>query len=133
MRMVMARVLPVPAPASTHTGPLGAMTTSRCSGSRPSSSRRAPSMRGILTEPADVGVQDRPASWRSHGRRAVGSAGSRPYPGHMAGKQDKAATKEAAKARRAERRARRGQIFEAFKMQRREDKALVPLMIGVFL
>ncbi|GAA3889112.1 DUF4191 domain-containing protein [Saccharothrix violaceirubra] len=47
----------------------------------------------------------------------------------MAGKQDKAAAKEAAKARRAASKARRSQIFEAFKMQRREDKALVPLML----
>ncbi|MGM1063994.1 DUF4191 domain-containing protein [Saccharothrix sp. Mg75] len=51
----------------------------------------------------------------------------------MAGKQDKAAakaaSKEAAKARRAASKQRRGQIFEAFKMQRREDKALVPLML----
>jgi Domain of unknown function (DUF4191) len=52
----------------------------------------------------------------------------------MAGKQDdKAAAKEAARARRAESRARRSQIFEAFKMQRREDKALVPLMLAVVL
>ncbi|GAA2670487.1 MULTISPECIES: DUF4191 domain-containing protein [Actinosynnema] len=51
----------------------------------------------------------------------------------MAGKQDKAAAKEAAKARRAESRAKRGQIFEAFKMQRREDKALVPLMLLALL
>ncbi|MFC6093782.1 DUF4191 domain-containing protein [Saccharothrix sp. BKS2] len=51
----------------------------------------------------------------------------------MAGKQDKAAAKaaakEASKARRAASKERRGQIFEAFKMQRREDKALVPLML----
>lgn len=51
----------------------------------------------------------------------------------MAGKQDKAAAKaaakEAAKARRAAAKQRRSQIFEAFKMQRREDKALVPLML----
>ena len=52
----------------------------------------------------------------------------------MAGKQeDKAAAKEASRAKRAESRARRGQIFEAFKMQRREDKALLPLMIGSLL
>ncbi|NKE63158.1 DUF4191 domain-containing protein, partial [Lentzea sp. PSKA42] len=51
----------------------------------------------------------------------------------MAGKQDKAAAKEASKARRAASRERRKQIFEAFKMQRREDKALVPLMLGVIL
>ena len=57
----------------------------------------------------------------------------------MAGKQDKAAkvdktaAKEAKKTRRAASRAKRGQIFEAFKMQRREDKALVPLMLGAVL
>ena len=52
----------------------------------------------------------------------------------MAGKQeDKAAAKEAARAKRAESRARRSQIFEAFKMQRREDKALVPLMVAVLV
>ena len=52
----------------------------------------------------------------------------------MAGKQeDKAASKEASRAKRAASRARRGQIFEAFKMQRREDKALVPLMAAVLV
>jgi len=52
----------------------------------------------------------------------------------MAGKQeDKAAAKEASRAKRAESRARRGQIFEAFKMQRREDKALVPLMAAALV
>jgi Domain of unknown function (DUF4191) len=43
---------------------------------------------------------------------------------------DKAALKEAAKVKRAERKERRGQIFEAFKVQRREDKLLLPIMIG---
>jgi hypothetical protein len=51
----------------------------------------------------------------------------------MAGKKDKAASKAAAATRRAERKAKRGQIFEAFKLQRREDKALLPIMIGVFV
>jgi hypothetical protein len=51
----------------------------------------------------------------------------------MAGKQDKAAAKEAAKARRAASKERRKQIFEAFKMQRREDKALIPLMLLALL
>ncbi|MGH3701021.1 MAG: DUF4191 domain-containing protein [Pseudonocardiaceae bacterium] len=45
--------------------------------------------------------------------------------------------KEAAKAAKQERRAaskqRRAQLLEAFTMQRREDKALLPLMIGVLL
>ena len=47
--------------------------------------------------------------------------------------QDKAARQEAKRARRAESKARRRQIWEAFKMQRREDKALIPWMVGVFL
>ena len=44
----------------------------------------------------------------------------------MPAKQDKETEKAVAKARRAQRKAKRGQIFEAFKMQRREDKALLP-------
>ena len=36
IRWVIARVLPVPAPASTTTGPVRASATRRCSGSRPS-------------------------------------------------------------------------------------------------
>jgi uncharacterized protein DUF4191 len=48
-------------------------------------------------------------------------------------KQDKAAKKAAAKARRQATRGRIKQIFEAFKMQRREDKLLLPLMLGAFL
>ncbi len=47
--------------------------------------------------------------------------------------QDKAAKKAARQKRRAESKARRGQIWQAFKMQRREDKALIPWMVGVFL
>src|SRR5690242_17096243 len=43
MRWVIARVLPVPAPASTHTGPCRAVATSRCSGSSPSSTASAES------------------------------------------------------------------------------------------
>src|ERR1700749_2425403 len=46
---------------------------------------------------------------------------------------DKAAKKEAARGRRAGSKANRRQIFEAFKMQRRDDKKLVPLMGGAFL
>ena len=49
------------------------------------------------------------------------------------GKPDKAAKQEAKRARRAASKARRKQIFEAFRMQRREDKALIPLMVGSFL
>ena len=59
----------------------------------------------------------------------------------MAAKKDAAKSapksKEAAKAakqvKRAASRQRRKQIFEAFTVQRREDKALLPWMIGVFL
>jgi hypothetical protein len=51
----------------------------------------------------------------------------------MAGKPDKAAKQEAKRAKRAASKARRKQIFEAFKMQRREDKALIPWMVGVFV
>jgi hypothetical protein len=47
-----------------------------------------------------------------------------------AGTPDKAAKKEARRAKRAESKARRRQIWEVFKMQRRTDKALLPLMIG---
>ncbi|MGH8965650.1 MAG: DUF4191 domain-containing protein, partial [Actinomycetes bacterium] len=49
----------------------------------------------------------------------------------------KTKNKEAAKAAKQERRAaskqRRAQFIQAFKVQRREDKALLPLMIGAFL
>jgi hypothetical protein len=51
----------------------------------------------------------------------------------MAGKQDKEAAKQAKKEKRAAGKARRGQIFEAFKMQRKEDKALIPWMLGSLL
>jgi Domain of unknown function (DUF4191) len=48
-------------------------------------------------------------------------------------KNDKAAAKAAAQERRAASKARRAQLLQAFNLQRREDKALLPLMIGVFL
>jgi len=51
----------------------------------------------------------------------------------MAGKQDKEAAKQAKQEKRAAGKARRAQIFEAFKMQRREDKALIPWMLGSVL
>jgi hypothetical protein len=51
----------------------------------------------------------------------------------MAPKQDKAAGKEATRARREASRARRRQIFEAFNMTRKEDRLLVPLMLASFL
>jgi len=48
-------------------------------------------------------------------------------------KLDKAAKKQARQEKRAASKARRRQIWEAFKLQRREDKRLLPLMIGAFL
>jgi uncharacterized protein DUF4191 len=51
----------------------------------------------------------------------------------MAPKQDKSATAEAKKARKAASKAKRSQLFQAFNMQRKEDKALIPLMLGVFV
>ncbi len=50
----------------------------------------------------------------------------------MAG-QDKEAAKQAKKEKRAASKARRGQLWEAFKMQRKEDKALIPWMLGALL
>jgi hypothetical protein len=47
-----------------------------------------------------------------------------------ASKEEKRAAKQAAKAARRE---RFSQIWQAFQMQRREDKALLPLMIGAVL
>ncbi len=51
----------------------------------------------------------------------------------MAKKQDKAAAAEAKKARKAASKAKRSQIFQAFNMQRKEDKSLIPLMLAVFV
>jgi hypothetical protein len=51
----------------------------------------------------------------------------------MAGKQDKEAAKQAKKAKRAASKARRAQIFQAFNMQRKEDKALIPWMVGTLV
>lgn len=47
--------------------------------------------------------------------------------------QKKAAQKEARAAKRLASKARRKQIWEAFKTQRREDKLLIPWMAGAFL
>ncbi len=51
----------------------------------------------------------------------------------MAQKQDKAAVAEAKKSRKAASKAKRKQIFQAFNMQRKEDKALIPLMLVAFV
>src|SRR6476469_7716725 len=47
MRCVIARVLPVPAPASTTMGPSGCAATSRCSGSRASRMASAEACTGM--------------------------------------------------------------------------------------
>lgn len=51
----------------------------------------------------------------------------------MAGKQDRADSRQTKKEKRAASKSRRGQIIEAFKMQRQEDKALVPWLAGTLL
>jgi hypothetical protein len=51
----------------------------------------------------------------------------------MAQKVDKAAAAEAKKARKAASKAKRKQIFQAFNMQRKEDKALVPIMLAALV
>jgi hypothetical protein len=48
-------------------------------------------------------------------------------------KQDKAARAEAKRERRAASKQRRTQLFQAFNMQRKQDKALIPIMVGVLL
>lgn len=54
--------------------------------------------------------------------------------GGMAGpKPDKAAKKAARQEKRAASKARRQQIWQAFQMQRKEDKALIPWMLGAFV
>ncbi|MGH3826139.1 MAG: DUF4191 domain-containing protein [Pseudonocardiaceae bacterium] len=58
---------------------------------------------------------------------------AKPPPKPAAGTKDKTAAKAAKQQRRAASKQRRAQILEAFTIQRREDKALLPLMIGVFL
>ena len=49
------------------------------------------------------------------------------------GKPDKAEKQEARRVRRAASKERRKQIWQAFQMQRKEDKLLLPLMIGALL
>ena len=58
--------------------------------------------------------------------RILGAMPSKPPPKPK----DKDAAKVAKKQRRAASKQRRAQLIEAFKVQRREDKALLPLMIG---
>jgi hypothetical protein len=58
---------------------------------------------------------------------------AKPPPKPASGTKDKQAVKAAKQERRAASKQRRAQILEAFTIQRREDKVLLPLMIGVFL
>lgn len=51
----------------------------------------------------------------------------------MAGKPDKETRKRLRAEKRAASKERRRQIWQAFQMQRREDKALLPLMIGALV
>jgi hypothetical protein len=48
-------------------------------------------------------------------------------------KPDKATHAEAKRVKRAESKQRRQQMFQAFNMQRKQDKALIPIMVGVTL
>lgn len=58
---------------------------------------------------------------------------AKPPPKSAAKTKDKVAAKAAKKERRAAAKQRRAQLLQAFNIQRREDKVLLPLMIGVFL
>jgi hypothetical protein len=58
---------------------------------------------------------------------------AKPPPKPASSPKDAAAAKAAKQQRRAAAKQRRAQVLEAFNIQRREDKALLPLMIGAFL
>ncbi|MBO0850519.1 MAG: DUF4191 domain-containing protein [Pseudonocardia sp.] len=47
--------------------------------------------------------------------------------------QDKAARAEAKRAKKAESKQRRRQLFQAFNMQRKQDKLLIPIMVGLIV
>jgi uncharacterized protein DUF4191 len=47
--------------------------------------------------------------------------------------QDKAARAEAKRAKRAESKQRRRQFFQAFNMQRKQDKLLIPIIVGLIV
>jgi hypothetical protein len=78
-----------------------------------------------------VGVNDIAGCVRANGPFARTGAG-RILVG-MAGKQDKAELQAAKAARKAESKAKRGQIWQAFKMQRKDDPWLIPWMVGVIV
>ncbi|HZD16471.1 MAG TPA: DUF4191 domain-containing protein, partial [Pseudonocardiaceae bacterium] len=58
---------------------------------------------------------------------------AKPPPKPAAEAKNKEATKAAKQEARAASKQRRAQVLQAFNIQRREDKVLLPLMIGVFL
>ncbi len=58
---------------------------------------------------------------------------AKPSPKPAAGTKNKAAAKAAKQERRAAAKQRRKQLFQAFTIARREDKTLLPLMIGALL
>ena len=66
-------------------------------------------------------------------RRILVSMAPKPPSKAPAKTKDKKAAKAAKQERRAASKQRRAQMIEAFRVQRREDKALLPLMIGAFL
>ncbi|COW68180.1 Uncharacterised protein [Mycobacterium tuberculosis] len=76
----MVRVLPVPAPASTHTGPRGASTASRCWSSSPAiNGSLAIDMTSILAAVDDrPGVSPRRGACDMNNCRAATPPGSSP-------------------------------------------------------
>src|SRR6478672_4593059 len=65
MRWVIARVLPVPAPARTHIGPTGLLATSRCSGSSAASTSSALGTWGAVRASAAASVMTRASLGRA--------------------------------------------------------------------
>ena len=70
-------------------------------------------------------------------QRARGRWEAHPYPDVMAKNRNKAELKaakaEAKATRKAASKQRRSQLWQAFQMQRKEDKRLLPYMIGAFV
>ena len=93
--------------------------------------RRARRTAGALVVPGRPAVR---AGSAASDRRG---GASDPYPDPMAKSRkpaaDKAAKAEAKAARKAASKQRRSQLWQAFQMQRKEDKRLLPYMIGAFV
>jgi uncharacterized protein DUF4191 len=106
-------------------------------------SKAAPSTGASTKAPPSGGASTKaaPSGGASTKAAPTGGASSKATPSRGASvkgapsktAQSKAVQKEAKAAKRAESKARRRQIWEAFKMQRKEDKALIPWMLGAFL